>query len=146
MNVPASKSTDSKLRTLALVLLPLLGIALVGFAIYATQSKKKANVTVVFSGEEAANVNTGDILDATVPGNAIVPRVGYRYKVFVDDESDDRSSGIAKVGGLVTFIPGARRGQTAIVDITRVRERVADALLLKVLSQVDLPPKALRGS
>jgi predicted RNA-binding protein with TRAM domain len=70
--------------------------------------------------------------------------LGYRYKVFVDDESDDRSSGIAKIGRLVTFIPGARRGQTAIVDVTRVRDRVADAVIVNVLSQVDLPPKAPR--
>ena len=28
----------------------------------------------------------------------------------MEDESDDRSSGIAKIGGLATFIPEARRG------------------------------------
>ena len=113
MNVPASKSTDSKLRTLALVLLPLLGIALVGFAIYATQSKKKANVTVVLYGEEAANVNTGDILDATVPGNAIVPRVGYRYKVFVDDES---GPGGDAAGEAEAPPPDLRQPRDAVAD------------------------------
>ena len=142
-----TQSPDSRIRTLAMILLPLLGIALVGAAIYVKNSSKgKADVTIVYTEEQAGApvINTGDIVDATVPGAVVAPRLGYRYKVFVDDESDDRSSGIAKIGGLVTFIPTARRGQTAIVDITRVRERVADAILVKVLSQVELPPKAAR--
>ena len=146
MSSPA-QSSSSSLRTLALILLPILGIVLVGAVIYATQSKEKAIVTVVVGDGQTggAAINTGDIIDATVPGAVAVPQLGYRYKVFVDDESDDRSSGIAKVGGLVTFIPDARRGQIALVDITRVRERVADAVLVKVLSTVELPPKAVRG-
>ena len=146
MSSPA-QSSSSSLRTLALILLPILGIVLVGAVIYATKSKEKAVVTVVVGDGQTggAAINTGDIIDATVPGAVAVPQLGYRYKVFVDDESDDRSSGIAKVGGLVTFIPDARRGQIALVDITRVRERVADAVLVKVLSTVELPPKAVRG-
>lgn len=143
----SAPQSSSPLRTLALILLPLLGITLVGAVIYATRSKENASVTVVVNAGQpgAPTINTGDIVDATLPGAVVVPQLGYRYKVFVDDESDDRSSGIAKVGGLVTFIPDARRGQTAIVDITRVRERVADAILVKVLSQIDLPPKAPRA-
>ena len=144
----SAPQSSSPLRTLALILLPLLGIALVAVAIVATRSKEKAAVTVVVTEDQAgaAAINTGDVIDATVPGAALAPQLGYRYKVFVDDESDDRSSGIAKIGRLVTFIPEARRGMTAIVDITRVRERVADAVLVKVLSQVDLPPKAPRAA
>ncbi len=64
----------------------------------------------------------------------------------MEDDSDDLTSGIAKIGGLATFIPDARRGQTAIVDVTRVRERVVDAVLVQVLAQVDLPPKAPRAA
>ena len=147
MSESAEKS--SSLRTLFLILLPLLGIALVGLVIYATKAQKKAVVTVVVGAEEAgaAAINTGEILDATgAAGYGLVPQLGYRYQVFVEDESDDRSSGIAKIGGRATFIPEARRGQTAIVDVTRVRERVVDAVLVKVLSQVELPPKAPRAA
>lgn len=148
MSPSAPQPSPSPLRTLALILLPLLGIALVGAAIYATRPRDKAIVTVVVGEGQAAGaaINTGDIIDATIPGAAGAPRLGYRYKVFVDDESDDRSSGIAKIGGLVTFIPDARRGQTALVDVTRVRDRVADAVLVKVLAQIDLPPKAPRAA
>ena len=142
-----SSQSSSPVRTLALILLPLLGIVLVGAVIFVTRSKEKAAVTVVVSEDQAgaAAINTGEVIDATgAAGYKLVPQLGYRYQVFVEDESDDRSSGIAKIGGLATFIPDARRGQTAIVDVTRVRERVVDAVLVKVLSQIDLPPKAPR--
>jgi len=146
MTDSAEKSPDSKLRAVALVLLPILGIVLVGAVIYGTaKNKETAAVTVVYTGEEATGINTGDIIDATAPGTDIEIHLGYRYKVFVSDESDDRASGIAKIGGLVTFINGARRGQTAIIDITRVSERVANAVLVQVVSQIDLPPKARRA-
>ncbi len=147
MSSSPAPSSGSPIRTLALILLPVLGIALVaGIAFYAKKPEKAA-VAVVVTGEQAgaATINTGEIIDATLPGAIAAPRLGYRYKVFIDDESDDRSSGIAKIGGLVTFIPEGRRGQTVLVDITRVRERVADAILVRVLSEVDLPPKAPRA-
>ena len=139
-------SSSSALRTIALILLPLLGIALaVAIALLVRRPTDRADVAVIVTGEEAAAaINTGDVIDATGRATGLVPRLGYRYKVFIDDESEDRTSGIAKIGGLVTFIPGTRPGQTAIIDITRVRERVADGLLVAVLSEVDLPPKAPR--
>jgi len=141
----SADSSSSTLRTLALILLPVLGIVLVVVAIFATRAKEKSTVAVVVTeGQAGLDVNVGTIIDATDGNASLLPQLGYRYKVFVDDESDDRSSGIAKIGRLVTFIPGARRGQTAIIDVTRVRERVADAILVKVLSEVALPPKAPR--
>lgn len=135
---------DSKWRTVALVILPILGILLVIIAIYLVRPRDPGVVTVVYSDGQtgAADINTGDILDATDPRAGLEPRLGYRYKLFVEDESDDRTSGVAKIGGRVTFIPGARRGQTVIADVTRVRERVVDANLIRVLSEIDLPPKA----
>ncbi|MGD9611443.1 MAG: TRAM domain-containing protein [Kiritimatiellia bacterium] len=146
MSHPAEPSS-SPLRTAALILLPILGIVLVVAAIFATRSKEKSNVSVVVAEDQAgaAAINTGVVLDAT-GRDPIVPQMGYRYKVFIDDESDDRSSGIAKIGGMATFIPGGRRGMTAIVDVTRVRERVVDAILIKVLSEVALPPKPPRAA
>ena len=101
---------------------------------------------LVTDSDVVDGINAGVIIDATVSGVVIVPQIECRYKVFIDDESDDRSSGITKIGRLITFIPNARRGQTAIVDVTRVRERWADADLVKVLSAVDLPPKPLRAA
>ena len=146
MNDP-SPASGSPLRTAALILLPILGIALVVAAIFATKSKEKSVVTVVVGeGQAGATaINTGGIIDAT-GGDPLLPQLGYRYKVFVDDESDDRSSGIAKIGRMTTFIPAARRGMTAVVDVTRVRERVVDAILIDVISEVSLPPKPPRAA
>ena len=135
---------DSKWRAIALVLLPIVGILLVIIAIYLVRPRDPGVVTVVYSDGQAgaANVNIGAVIDATDPRAAIDPRLGYRYKVFVEDESEDRTSGIARISGRATFIAGARRGQTVLVDITRVRERVIDANLVRVLSEIAMPPKA----
>ena len=134
---------DGKWRTIALVLLPIVGILLVIVAIYLVRPRDPGVVTVVYADGQAgaASVNVGDVLDATNPRSPVEPRLGYRYKVFIEDESEDRTSGIAKIGGRATFVPDARRGQTALVDVTRVRDRVVDAVLVRVLSKIDMPPK-----
>ena len=62
--------------------------------------------------------------------------VGRRYRVLIDDESDAGASGVAKIGGLVTFVSGARRGEIAIVEITRVKRSVAEAVRIKTLETV----------
>lgn len=80
----------------------------------------------------AVDVNLGQVTDATTDRNAVA-RDGYRYKVFITEETDDGSSGVARVGGLVTFVPGARKGQIAIITVARVKERVADAVLEQVV-------------
>lgn len=146
-NPPAPTAThlpESKWRILALVLLPMVGILLVVVAIYLVRPHEPGVVTVVYTDGASSGtaINTGEVLDATDPKAAIVPRLGYRYKVFIGDESDDRSSGIARLGGRVTFIANARRGQTAVVDLTRIGDRVNEAVLVKVLSEVAMPPKA----
>ncbi|NCC93829.1 MAG: hypothetical protein EOM10_11175, partial [Opitutae bacterium] len=141
-------AADSKWKALALVFLVLLGIA--GAVLIALHVKEsgKAAVTVVYTEGEAGapDVNTGDVVDATDPQAVLEPRLGYRYKLFIEDDSDDLTSGIAKIGGRTTFVSGARRGQTVLADVTRVRERVVDANLVRVLSSVDLPPRPPRES
>ena len=146
--LPPRPSSEGKWRAVALVSLPLLGILLVIIAIYLIRPRDPGIVVTVHESPSAAAlpaaVNTGNVIDATDPAARVVPRLGYRYRVFVEDESEDRSSGIARIGGRATFIPDARRGQTAIVDVTRVRERVVDASLVRVVSEISLPPKPPR--
>ncbi len=135
---------EGKWKAVALILLPLVGILLVIVAIYLVRPRDPGVVTVVYTDGQAGagEINTGEVIDATDPRAVIEPRLGYRYKVFVEDESEDRTSGVARLGGRITFIPNARRGQTVLVDVTRVRERVLDAVLVSVLSQVNLPVQA----
>ncbi len=146
--IPPGPSSDGKWRAVAMVSLPLTGILLVIIAIYLIRPREPGIVVTVRESSPASAssdaVNTGNVIDATDPSAPIVPRLGYRYRVFVEDESEDRSSGIARIAGRATFIPDARRGQTAIVDVTRVRERVVDAVLVRVVSAISLPPKPPR--
>jgi predicted RNA-binding protein with TRAM domain len=137
---------DTIWKTLALTTLPLLGIALIVLAIVLLRPARQVVVTEVLPPETGAAINLGQIIDATVPGNTAVPRLGFRYRLFVEDESDDRSSGIARMGGRTVFIQDARRGQTVLADVTRVRDRVVDATLAAVLGTVELPPKPPRAA
>lgn len=144
---PPPPVTDSKWKAVAIVLLVLLGIASAVLIALHVKQTDKAAVTVVYTEGQpgAADINMGDIIDATDPATPLEPKLGYRYKLFVEDESDDRTSGVAKIGGRITFISGARRGQTVLADVTRVRERVVDANLVRVLSEIDLPPRPLQA-
>lgn len=132
-------SKMSRAQIVALVLLPIVGIALIFATIWLVKPEEKAVIEKVST--DAAHINTGEVIDATIPGARVAARVGYRYKIFLDDESDDRSSGVGRIGGLITFVPEAKRGQTVIADVTRVRERVADAVLVQVVADQKLPPK-----
>ena len=135
---------DTIWKTVALTTLPLLGIALIVLAIVILRPARQVVVTEVLPPETGAAINLGQIIDATVPGAWAEPRLGFRYRLFVEDESEDRSSGIAHLGGRAVFIPDARRGQTVLAEVTRVRERVVDAVLTAVVGQVDMPPKPPR--
>ena len=137
----ANASAVTKWKAFAYVLLVLLGVVSALLVIVHVKSTGKGVVTVVYTADDpaAGKFNTGDVIDATDPAADLAPRLGYRYKLFIEDESEDRTSGIAKIGGRVTFVPGARRGQTILADVTRVRERVVDANLIRVLSTTAMP-------
>ena len=141
---PAAAPRDTVWKTIALVTLPLLGLLLIVLAIALLRPVRPVVVTEILPPSSGASVNLGQIIDATVPGAWAEPRLGFRYRLFVEDESEDRSSGIAHLGGRAVFIPDARRGQTVLVEVTRVRERVVDAVLTAVVGQVDMPPKPPR--
>ena len=141
---PAAAPRDTLWKTVALTTLPLLGIALIVLAIVILRPARQVVVTEVLPPESGTAINLGQIIDATVPGAWAEPRLGFRYRLFVEDESEDRSSGIARLGGRAVFIPDARRGQTVLAEVTRVRERVVDAVLTAVVGQVDMPPKPPR--
>ena len=127
-------SVSAKWRAVALLAIVGLGMALVAVVFTAMRKQDTARITQQY-GEGAALVNTGAIIDATDPAMRVTPQVGYRYRVFVEDESDDRASGIARIGGRTTFIDGARRGQTCVVDVTRVQDRVVNASLVHVVAE-----------
>ncbi|MDY0150118.1 MAG: TRAM domain-containing protein [Kiritimatiellia bacterium] len=145
-DTPPPPAPNSKWKAVAIVFLVLLGIASAILVARHVKPTEKKAVTIVYTEDQpgAADINVGDIIDATDPATPLEPKLGYRYKLFVEDESDDRTSGVAKIGGRITFISGARRGQTILADVTRVRERVVDANLVRVLSEIDMPTRPPR--
>jgi predicted RNA-binding protein with TRAM domain len=52
--------------------------------------------------------------------------IGKEYEVDVQ-ETSRRGEGIARIKGLVTFIPNAKPGDHVIIRITRISRRFAEA-------------------
>jgi len=55
--------------------------------------------------------------------------VGKEYEVDVQ-ETSRRGEGIARIQGLVTFIPNAKQGDHVKIRITRISRRFAEAELV----------------
>ncbi|MBW7907838.1 MAG: TRAM domain-containing protein [Kiritimatiellae bacterium] len=138
---PASFLTLPKL--IALLALTIVATGAVVF--FALRSKNTSNEAVVSVLDErsapAAKVNTGEVLDATVP-NQLTPELGRRYRVRVDSESRDRASMIARIGRTVTFIKGVNPGDIVVVEVTRLNRSTAEAVVHELISSG--PPPAPR--
>lgn len=88
---------------------------------------------------EAIDLNVGQVIDAT-RDEAVTAREGRRYKVLVVDEAREGASGIARIGGLVTFVQGGRSGDLVVVEVTRLRRSTADAIIIERLEEdVSIP-------
>lgn len=121
-----------------LIGLLVLTIAATGAVMYfALRSKGASNESVVSVLDEraapAAKVNTGEVLDATVP-NSLAPELGRRYKVRVESESRDGASMIARIGRTVAFINDVKPGDVVVVEVTRTRSNTAEAIVLERIS------------
>lgn len=112
------------------------GLVTLAITIFVLRPRERSRVVAVFEGEaaEALDINLGGITDTLREPRAIA-RVGRRYRVRIEDESGDGQSGVARIGGLVTFVPEARRGQIAVIEVTGLRARTASASLVRVESE-----------
>jgi predicted RNA-binding protein with TRAM domain len=130
-------ATSDRLRSLYALGI-VLAIACVTIVILILTSGQSDTVYVV--GEKtletmpgtSSELNMDQIIDAVNNAEAVA-REGYRYRVLIDDLSDDGSSGIAHIGGLVTFIDGVSKGDIAVVRITRLGRSVANAECEKIV-------------
>jgi len=52
--------------------------------------------------------------------------IGKEYNVKIE-ETSRRGEGIARIKGLVTFVPNAKAGETVKIRITRISRRFAEA-------------------
>ena len=83
------------------------------------------------------DINTGQIIDATQKKD-IKAKEGYRYKVYIKELSREGTAGIARIGGMITFVPNVKKGDVAIVQVTRVSRTTANAELIKIVKAAEI--------
>jgi len=146
MNEQAPKpETHSNVLMLSLLAVCLVAVAAVVFLVVRPDQQEPETVITVIEkpAAEEAGVNVMQVIDATT-GAAITPEEGRRYKVLVSDIAREGSSGIARIGGLVTFVPDTQRGEVVVVEITRIKTSTADAVVIERVSKVELPAETPR--
>lgn len=85
-----------------------------------------------------------DVIDTTITSDAEAIE-GQRYKVLVIDDAREGASGVARIGGRVTFVKNARRGDLAIIEVTRIKLKTAEAVVIeKLASDQPVPEQASR--
>lgn len=119
-------------------LIALLGLAVVAFAatvgLWRAQRGKPREVIVEMAGaepaEESPAIYTAEVIDA-IAQRDVKAEVGRRYKVVIEDESKEGNAGIARIGGLVTFVRDARVGDIAIIEVLRLKKSSAEARIIR---------------
>ena len=129
MNLDWSPSNRTRLILLAvLCALMVFSVLLLFLATRANQGQ----FVVIEDAVVPQHTYLGQTIDTlTTPDVAAVE--GHRYRVRISGTSRRSAAGVARIGGIVTFIPGTQPGQTAIVEITRLKRSTAEAKLLQLL-------------
>ncbi|MCX7817925.1 MAG: TRAM domain-containing protein [Kiritimatiellae bacterium] len=83
------------------------------------------------SVEESAalSLNLGTTLDVLAHPD-VPPRVGGRYRVRIEEAARQQADGVARIGGRVTFVSGARAGEVRTVEVISLRGTIAEAVPL----------------
>ncbi|MBU1693886.1 MAG: TRAM domain-containing protein [Verrucomicrobia bacterium] len=133
----AAPKPPSRRSLWILLAISLVAVLAVLWLVFRPDQVETEKIEVLLEGDAAtaAGVYKHDVVDA-VGRRDVKAEVGRRYRVRIDDESDKGAAGIAKIGGLVTFVSGARRGEIVIVEVTRVKRSVAEAVRIKTLETV----------
>lgn len=146
---PSVSSTDGPPRSalLLLLLICLAGVAVVVYLVMRPAEEMQETIISVVDVESPADVdlNVLDVID-TLETPDVQAVQGQRYKVLVVDEAREGASGIARIGGLVTFVPGTQRGDVVVIEVTRLRRTTADATVVeRVASDVPVPGRPDRA-
>ncbi|HMP72117.1 MAG TPA: TRAM domain-containing protein [Kiritimatiellia bacterium] len=118
--------------TFLLFLITVLALAVVIYLV-ARPSRSDSEVILQVIPVEAppAELNLGVVQDA-IADPTLEPVVGGRYRVLVQDNSREGTSGIARFGGKLVFVDGAAKGDRAVIEVTRVRDRTAQSIALTI--------------
>jgi predicted RNA-binding protein with TRAM domain len=136
---PASPAPAAQTKLFPLILLlavSLSALAAVLWLVLAPREPEPEVIEATVAGREAEalGVYRGEVIDA-IERRDVVAEEGRRYKVRIQDESKEGASGVARIGGLVTFVPGARKGDVLIVEISRLKRSVAEATVISRVTE-----------
>jgi predicted RNA-binding protein with TRAM domain len=129
-------SDSSLLGTKWVIVLLVVAIVALGASIWLWRARQPAGREVVVemvgpdAETEAPAVYTAEVIDA-INRRDVQAEVGRRYKVVIEDESKEGNAGIARIGGLVTFVRDAQVGDIAVVEVTRMKKTSAEARLVR---------------
>jgi predicted RNA-binding protein with TRAM domain len=131
----ADSSKPSRTSTpalIALLTISLLSAGVVFWLIAKPEAGDREIVEEVLSGDAAKSLGIyqSEILDATAQRDLTAVE-GRRYKVLIEDESKEGAAGVAKIGGLVTFVRGARKGEVVVIELARLKRSTAEGFLVR---------------
>lgn len=132
---PPPVSDGLSRRTLLILLFVcLLGVALVVYLVVRPGEDEQETIISLVEVEtpEEADVNVLQVVD-TLETPDVQAVEGQRYKVLVVDAAREGASGIARIGGLVTFVPDTQKGDVVVIEVTRIRRSTADAVVIERL-------------
>ncbi len=136
-SAPSPAPAPGKPKLIILLLVACLALAAVVWLLVARKPAGREVIVEVVGAEEDQPVYTSEVIDAITQRN-IEAQVGHRYKVVVDDESREGTAGIARIGGLVTFIKDARVGDILIVEVIRLKKSSAEARIIQKLETAEM--------
>jgi predicted RNA-binding protein with TRAM domain len=131
-----SKQAPAKRRTLWVALICVAALIGVLYLILGSRqpSREATEEIVVSRTDEAPSFNFAHVIDAT-GDEEIEIQEGARYRVVIEDESRDGVAGVAFIGGMVTFVDGTRPGDVVVVEVTRLKRSVAEAIVVERISE-----------
>lgn len=94
---------------------------------------------------QALDPNLGQTIDTLVNPNVPV-RVGGRYRVRIVEPARQQADGVARIGGRVTFVAGARPGEVHTVEVVALRGNIAEAVPLGPPEPLTQPIQIVDGS
>ena len=141
---PSPAPAASARVLLVLTGLTLAAIAAVAAMIWRSGRQDEQVVAVIEQPAPTNRVNVHEVTDA-IGRRDVTAEAGRRYRVRIDDESRDSAAGVAHIGGMVVFVPGAKRGEEAVIEVTRLKRSTAEAVVVERLAAPAQPAAPARA-